>query len=53
MNDLPEQVRAALLALARVLAGIDDYETADAWVEDLIVAAEHVIIATTPETATA
>lgn len=53
MNELPEQVRAALLALAKVLAGIDDYETADAWVEDLIVAAERVVTATTPQTATA
>ena len=53
MNELPEQVRAALAALADVLAQIDGYETADAWVEDLSVAAERVISAAAPQTATA
>lgn len=49
MSEPPDQVRTALLALAKVLAGIDDYETADEWVEDLIVAAERVVTATSPE----
>lgn len=53
MNTLPEQVRAALAALAGVLAGIDDYDSADEWVDDLIVAAERVITATSPEPTTA
>lgn len=53
MNELPEPVRAALRMLAEVLADIDRYTTVDAWVDDLIIAAERVISAAAPPAMTA